>query len=108
MVTMVNKHAEFVGPFGRHGRNLRTIEPCLRTVLRVYMFKKIEQPSTCEMGSVILFLNARNKKPADIHCQLCEVYGEHALSDSMVRRWVRHFNKGREYVHDDPPMATHL
>jgi hypothetical protein len=41
-------------------------------------------------------LNARNMKPADIHRQLCEVYGEHAMSDSMVRRWVRHFNEGRE------------
>jgi hypothetical protein len=36
---------------------------------------------------------------ADIR-QLCEVYGEHAMSDSLVRRWVRHF-KGRKNVHDD-------
>jgi hypothetical protein len=36
--------------------------------------------------SVIRFLNTRNMKPADIHRQLCEVYGEHAVSDSMVRR----------------------
>jgi hypothetical protein len=41
------------------------------------------------MWSVICFLDARNMKPADIHCQLCEAYGEHAMSDSMVRRWVR-------------------
>jgi transposase len=40
-------------------------------------------------------------KPAEIHCELCEVYGEHAMSDSMVRRWVRHFNKRHENVHDD-------
>jgi hypothetical protein len=40
-------------------------------------------------------------KPADIHRQLCEVYGEHAMSDSMVLRWVRHFNEGRKNVHDD-------
>jgi transposase len=41
-------------------------------------------------------------KPANIHRQLCEVYREHAMSDPMVRRWVRHFNEGRENVHDDP------
>jgi hypothetical protein len=41
-------------------------------------------------------------KPADIHRQLCEMYGEHAMSDSMVRRWARHFNEGRKNVHDDP------
>ena len=31
----------------------------------------------------------------------CDVYGERAMSDSMVRRWVRLFNEGRENVHDD-------
>jgi hypothetical protein len=41
-------------------------------------------------------------KPSDIHHQLCEVYGEQAMNDSMVWRWVRHFNEGRENVHDDP------
>jgi hypothetical protein len=41
-------------------------------------------------------------KPADIHRPLCEVYGEHATSDSMVRRWVRNFNEKRVMVHDDP------
>jgi hypothetical protein len=24
------------------------------------------------------------------------------MSDSMVGRWMRHFNEGRENVHDDP------
>jgi transposase len=41
-------------------------------------------------------------KPNDIHRQLCEVYGEHAMSDSMVRRWMRHFNEGCKNVHEDP------
>jgi hypothetical protein len=56
------------------------------------------------MLSVIRFLNARNMKLADIHRQLCEVYGEHAMSDSVIRRWVGHFN-GRENVHDDPQSS---
>jgi hypothetical protein len=60
------------------------------------MFKKIEKPTACE----IRFLTARNMKPADIHRQLCEVYGEHAMSDSMVRRWMRRFNEEHENVHD--------
>jgi hypothetical protein len=66
------------------------------------LFKEIEKPAAREVQSVIRFLNVRNMKPADIHCQLCEVYGEHAMSDTMVRRCVRHFNEGRENVHDDP------
>jgi hypothetical protein len=56
------------------------------------MFKMIERPTNCEM-SVICFLNARNVKLADIHCQICEVYGENSMSDGMVRKWVRKFNK---------------
>jgi hypothetical protein len=35
-VTMVSMLADFVGPFGRHGRHLQTIEPRLRIVLSVY------------------------------------------------------------------------
>ena len=66
------------------------------------MFKKIETPAACEMRSVIRFLNAKNMKPAEIHRQLCDVYGEHAMSSSMVRRRVRLFNEGHENVHDDP------
>ncbi|KAJ4447187.1 hypothetical protein ANN_09188 [Periplaneta americana] len=53
------------------------------------------------MRSVIRFLNARNIKPADIHRQLCEVYGDDAIIDGMVRRWVRKFNEGRISVHDE-------
>jgi hypothetical protein len=65
------------------------------------MYKKIEKPGAHEMWPIIRFLNARNMKPADIHRQLCEVYEERAMIDSMVWRWVRRFNEGRENVHDD-------
>jgi len=53
------------------------------------------------MQSAIRFLNAKNMKPAEIHHQLCDVYGEHVMSSSMVWRWVRLFNEGCENVHDD-------
>jgi histone-lysine N-methyltransferase SETMAR len=65
------------------------------------MFKMIERPADCEIRSVIRFLNARNVKLADIHCKICEVYGENAMSDGMVRKWVRQFNESRENVHDE-------
>jgi len=57
------------------------------------MFKKIENPTACKMRSVISFLNAKNMKPGEIHRQLCDVYGEHAMSSSVVRRWVQLFNE---------------
>ena len=39
-------------------------------------------------------------KSAHIHCQICEVYSENAMSDGMVRKWVRKFNKGHDNFHD--------
>ena len=59
------------------------------------MFKMIENPALCEMRSVIRFL-----KQAEIR-QLCDFYGEQALSISVVRRWVQLFNEWHENVHDD-------
>ena len=52
-------------------------------------------------GLLYVFLDARNVKPADIR-QICEVYGVNAMSDGMVRKWVRKFNEGRDNVHDEP------
>jgi len=39
--------------------------------------------------------------PSEIYHQICEVYGDNAMSDGMVRNWVRMFNEGRENVHDE-------
>ena len=39
--------------------------------------------------------------PSEIHHQICQVYGDNAMSNGMVRKWVRMFNKGRENVHDE-------
>jgi len=65
------------------------------------MSMKIENPASCEIRSVIKFLNAKNVRPAEIYRQVCEVYGENAMSDGMVRRWCRMFSEGRTNVHDD-------
>ncbi|GBL89894.1 hypothetical protein AVEN_178327-1 [Araneus ventricosus] len=65
------------------------------------MLKTIADPADCEMRSVIRFLNAKKVKPAEIHRQLVEIYGENAMTDGMVRKWVRQFNDGRNNVHDE-------
>jgi hypothetical protein len=83
---MMRMRAEFVGSLGRHGRHLQTIEPRLRIVLCVY---NVQENREARRRSVIGFLNARNMRTADIHRQLFEMHGEHAMSDSIVRRWVR-------------------
>jgi hypothetical protein len=39
--------------------------------------------------------------PSENHHQIYQVYGDNAMSDGMVRKWVRMFNVGRENVHDE-------
>ena len=39
--------------------------------------------------------------PSENHHQICQVYGENAMSYDMVRKWVRMFNEGRANVHDE-------
>jgi len=65
------------------------------------MFKTTEGAADCEIRSVIRFLNARNVLPCEIHHQISQVYGDNAMSDGMVRKWVWMFNEGRENVHDE-------
>jgi len=65
------------------------------------MFKTIEEAADCEIQSVIRFLNARNVLPSEIHHHICQVYGDNAMSDGMVRKWVRMFDEGQENVHDE-------
>ena len=65
------------------------------------MFKAIEGTADYEIRCAICFLNARNVLPSEIHHQNCQVYGDNAISDGMVRKWVRLFNERQENVHDE-------
>jgi len=65
------------------------------------MFKIIEGAADCEIQSVIHFLNARNVLPSEIHHRICQVYGDDAMSDGMVRKWAQMFNEERENMHDE-------
>ena len=66
------------------------------------MFKTIEGAAAdCGIRSVIRFLKARKAVPSEIHHQICQVYGDNAMSDGMVKKWVRMFNEGWENVHDE-------
>jgi hypothetical protein len=50
------------------------------------MSMKIENPASCEIRSVIKFLNAKNFRPVEIYRQVCEVYEENPMNDGMVKR----------------------
>jgi len=58
------------------------------------MFKTIEGATDCEIRSVIRFLNARNVLLSESHHKICQVCGDNAMSDGMVRKWVRMINEG--------------
>jgi len=38
---------------------------------------------------------------SEIHYHICQVYGDNAMSDGVVRKWFRMFNEGRENVHNE-------
>lgn len=65
------------------------------------MSAAIENPAKCEVRAVIRFLLAKNLSAADIHRELCAVYGPNIISEGVVRQWVRLFKSGRTNIHDD-------
>jgi len=87
----------FCGKAQRQFADIRTVST--HRVLFI-MFKKIESPAAYEMRSVIHFLIVKNMELAEIH-QLCDLYGEHAMSSSVLWRRVQQFNEGHKNVHDD-------
>ena len=39
--------------------------------------------------------------PSESHHQICQVCGDNAMCDGMVRKWVQMFNEGLENMHDE-------
>ncbi|GBM04537.1 hypothetical protein AVEN_197934-1 [Araneus ventricosus] len=62
-----------------------------------------ENPAKCEMRGVIRFLWVKKLSAADIHRELCAVYGLNIMSEGVVRQcqWVRFFKDGRTNIHDE-------
>ena len=61
----------------------------------------ILSPANCEIRAVIRFPHSQKESPAEIHQQLCHVYGPDIMSERMVRRRCGQFNEGRSNVHDE-------
>ena len=43
----------------------------------------INNPPSCEVGSVIRFLDPKSCNNYEIHCKLCEVYGPAVISEGQ-------------------------
>ena len=52
--------------------------------------------------SILFFLWKRGVKAVDISRQLSEVFGDSALKEKAVYKWVDRFKNGQETVDDDP------
>lgn len=61
----------------------------------------IEMSSCCEIHTVIHFLNATKVWSCEIDHQIHEVYGDNAISDTMIRSLIRMFNEGQKKVHSE-------
>ena len=60
----------------------------------------IQSPAKCEVRSVIRFLYAKGERPAEIHKQIVDVYGN-VMNRQNVTKWCREFSEGRTDVHDE-------
>jgi len=68
--------------------------------MQTRMAAKIVAPASCEVRAVIRFLCAKGSSAAQIHRELCLVYGPTVMSEGKVRQWCRDFKNGRTNVHD--------
>jgi hypothetical protein len=55
----------------------------------------IDNPNRCEIGAVIHFLYAKNMNAAEIHHELCIVYGQNVMTEGTRRQWCRMFKDGQ-------------
>jgi transposase len=61
----------------------------------------IDNPASSEIRAVIRFLHAKNMSAAEIHRELCAVYGQNVTSEGTVRQWYRMYKNGQTNVHDE-------
>jgi transposase len=65
----------------------------------------IDNPTSCEICSVIRFLHAKNMSAVEIYRELCAVYGQNVMSEGTVRQWCRMFKDGRTNVHNEEQIG---
>jgi transposase len=61
----------------------------------------IDNLASCKIYDVIHFLHTKNMSAAEIHQELCMVYGQNVMSEGTVRQWCRMFKDRRTNVHDE-------
>jgi hypothetical protein len=59
------------------------------------MFPAIDNAASCKTRAVIRLLHAKVRSTAEIHSELCAVYGQNLMNEGTVRQWCRMFKDGR-------------
>jgi hypothetical protein len=54
----------------------------------------INNPASCEIRAVTRFLHSKNMSVAEMHRELCAVYGQNVMSEGTVRECYRMFKDG--------------
>jgi hypothetical protein len=49
-------------------------------------YPAIDNPASCEIRAVFRFLQIKNTSAAQIHRELCAVYGQNIMSEGTVRQ----------------------
>jgi hypothetical protein len=65
------------------------------------MCPAIDNPASCEVRAVICVLHTKNMSAAEIHHELCVVYGQNVMSEGTVRQWCRMFKDEQTNVNDE-------
>jgi hypothetical protein len=60
-----------------------------------------DNPTSCEICTVINFLHAKNMNAAEIHRELCAVYSQNVMSEGTVSQWCRMFKDERTNTHNE-------
>jgi hypothetical protein len=55
----------------------------------------IDNPASCEIQAVIHFPHAKNISAAEIHHELCAIYGQNVMSEKTLRQWYTMFKDGQ-------------
>jgi hypothetical protein len=53
-------------------------------------------PTSCKICAVIRFLYAKNMNAAEIHHELCAVYGQNLTSEGTATHWCRKSKMGEK------------
>jgi hypothetical protein len=64
------------------------------------MYPAIDNPTSRKIRAVTCFLHDNNMSAAEIHRELCAVYGQNVMSEGTVRQWRRMLKDGRRSDQD--------